>query len=152
MRDDTIEPAMPPTPQPHPDLQPLGRLIGTWRVSGGAQGTATYDWMDGGHFLVQRVDLEQFGQRIRGLEVIGHNRDFGADPEPDIRSCFYDNLGNTLRYVYEPDGDTLTIWGGEKGSPAFFRGTYSPDGDALDGEWTYPGGGGYRSTMTRAPH
>ena len=24
----------------------------------------------------------------------------------------------TLDYVYEVDGDTLTIWGGEKGSPA----------------------------------
>jgi hypothetical protein len=35
-------------------------------------------------------------------------------------------------------------------SPACFRGTYTPDGDTLDGEWTYPGGGGYWSTMTRA--
>ncbi len=150
MSNDSIQPDAPPAPAPHPDLQPLGRLVGTWHVSGGAEGTAIYEWMEGGHFLIQRVDLEQYGQRIHGLEIIGHNHDFGADPDLDIRSCFYDNMGNTLRYVYEPDGDTLTIWGGEKGSPAYFRGTYTPDGDTLDGNWVYPGSGGYSSTMTRA--
>ena len=150
MSNDSIQPDTPPVPAPHPDLRPLDRLVGTWHVSGGAEGTATYEWIEGGHFLIQRVDLEQYGQRINGLEIIGHNRDFGADPDLDIRSCFYDNTGNTLRYVYEPDGDTLTIWGGEKGSPAYFRGTYTPDGDTLDGTWVYPGGGGYSSTMTRA--
>ena len=65
------------------------------------------------------------------------------------RGRFYDSTGNTLDYVYELDGDTLTIWGGAKGSPAYYRGTFSPDGTAVTGEWTYPGGGGYRSTMTR---
>jgi hypothetical protein len=37
----------------------------------------------------------------------------------------------------------------EKGSPAYFKGTWSEDGDTLDGAWVYPGGG-YPSTMTRA--
>ncbi|HYJ72210.1 MAG TPA: hypothetical protein VE265_06990, partial [Actinomycetota bacterium] len=67
----------------------------------------------------------------------------------DIRSRFYDTTGDTLDYVYELDGDTLTIWGGEKGSPAYFRGTFSAHGDTLTGEWVYPGGGGYQSTSTR---
>jgi hypothetical protein len=30
--------------------------------------------MEGGFFLIQRVDLGQHGQRIRGIEVIGHER------------------------------------------------------------------------------
>ena len=131
-----------------PELQALDRLTGTWRVSGGANGRVAFEWMDGGFFLVQRVDLEQFGQPVTGVEVIGRDRDFGSEPSPDIRSCFYDSLGNTLRYVYELDGDTLTIWGGEKGSPAFYRGTFSSDGHTLSGSWVYPGGG-YESTMTR---
>jgi hypothetical protein len=58
-------------------------------------------------------------------------------------------MGNTLDYVYELEGDTLTIWGGEKGSPAYFKGKFSDDGDTQSGEWVYPGGGGYESTMTR---
>jgi hypothetical protein len=28
-------------------------------VTGGAEGTVTYEWMAGGFFLLQRVDLEQ---------------------------------------------------------------------------------------------
>lgn len=46
-------------------------------------------------------------------------------------------------------GDTLTIWGGEKGSPAYYRGTI--DGDTVTGAWVYPGGGGYDSLMERLP-
>jgi hypothetical protein len=57
--------------------------------------------------------------------------------------------GNTLDYTYEMDGNTLTIWGGEKGSPAYMTGSFSHDGNTLTSEWVYPGGGGYKSTMTR---
>jgi hypothetical protein len=138
------------SPQPSPNLKNLGnRLVGAWEVSGDAQGRVTFEWMDGGFFLIQRVELEQYGQKVRGIEVIGHLRPFGAEPSEDITSRFYDNLGNTLDYVYELEGDTLTIWGGEKGSPAHYRGNFGDDGDTLSGEWVYPGGGGYESTMTR---
>jgi hypothetical protein len=136
-------------PEPNPDLKGLDRLVGTWEVSGGAQGKATYEWMEGGFFLVQRVDLEQYGQSVKGIEIIGHERPFGAEPSQDIKSRFYDNTGNTLDYVYELEGDTLTIWGGERGSPAFFKGTFSDDGDTVSGGWVYPDDGGYESTMTR---
>jgi len=133
----------------HPDRERLDCLVGTWHVTGGAVGTATYEWMDGRFFLIQHVELEQFGERVHGFEVIGHNQDFGSEPDAEIRSCFYGNMGDTLRYVYEVDGDILTSWGGEKGSPAFYRGTFSPDGNVVSGDWVYPGGGGYSSTMTR---
>jgi hypothetical protein len=51
--------------------------------------------------------------------------------------------------MYELEGDTLTIWAGEKGSPAYYKGTFSDDGDTVVGDWVYPGSGGYESTMTR---
>jgi hypothetical protein len=138
------------TPTPAADLQALGaRLLGAWRVTGGAEGTIRYEWMEGGFFLLQHVELEQYGQQIKGIELIGHLRPFGEPPSQDIHSRFYDSTGNTLDYVYELDGDTLTIWGGEKGSPAYFRGTFSADGNGLTGEWIYPGGGGYQSTSSR---
>ena len=137
-------------PQPSPDLRNLGTLVGTWKVSGGAQGRVTFEWMEGGFFLIQHVDLEQYGQKIKGLEIIGHERLFGAEPSEEIKSRFYDNMGNTLDYIYELEGDTLTIWGGQKGSPAYSKGTFSDDGHTLSSEWVYPGGGGYQSTMTRS--
>jgi hypothetical protein len=136
-------------PEPNPDLESLSRLVGTWQLSGGARGTISYEWMDGGFFLIQRVDFEHDGQTIRGMEVIGHEKPFGGEPGEDIRSRFYDNTGNTLDYVYELEDDTLTIWGGEKGSPAYYKGRFSDDGNTMTGEWVYPGGGGYESTMTR---
>jgi hypothetical protein len=136
-------------PVPNPDLQPLDRLVGTWEVSGGAQGTVSYEWLEGGFFLVQHVDLEQYGMKLKGIEIIGHLQPFGEAPGEDIKSRYYDNMGNTLDYVYELEGDTLTIWGGEKGSPAYYRGAFSEDGNTLSGAWVYPGGGGYESTSVR---
>lgn len=137
------------SPKPNPDLQSLECLVGTWKVSGGAEGTVSFEWLEGGFFLVQRVDLKQYGQRVKGLEVIGHLRPFGEEPSEDIKSRFYDSMGNTLDYTYELDGDILMIWGGEKGSPAYYKGTFSEVGNVCSGDWVYPGGGGYTSTMTR---
>jgi hypothetical protein len=54
----------------------------------------------------------------------------------------------TLDYIYEMDGDTLRIWAGEKGSPAYMKGKFSEDGNTFSCEWTYPGGG-YKATGTR---
>jgi hypothetical protein len=136
-------------PQPNPDLKNLDRLIGTWKVSGGAEGTVTYEWMEGRFFLIQRFDFEHGGHRVKGIEVIGHLQPFGEVPSADIKSRIYDAVGNTFDYVYELGGDTLTIWGGEKGSPAYYKGMFSRDGKTCAGAWVYPGGGGYKSTMTR---
>lgn len=136
-------------PEPNPDLKNLEKLVGTWKVSGGAHGQVTYEWMEGGFFLVQRVELEHDGHHIKGIEIIGHERKFGAAPSAEIKTRFYSFLdGMTLDYVYEAEGDTFTIWGGEKGSPMHFTGEFSEDGDSFSGAWVYPGGG-YEATGTR---
>jgi hypothetical protein len=134
---------------PSDAVRALDRLVGTWTLAGGATGTITYEWMPGGWFLLQRVELDQYGMHVRGMEVIGQLRPFGEAPSPDVHSRFYDDAGNTLDYVYEIAGDTLHIWAGERGSPAFFTGTFRDGDRVVDGDWVYPGGGGYSSTMTR---
>ena len=137
-------------PKPNPDLKSLDRLIGTWKQSGELAGETTFEWAAGGFFLIQRVDFVHGGNKIKGIEIIGHEFEFGAEPSVDIKSRFYSYLdGMTLDYVYEIEGDTLTIWGGEKGSPAYYKGEFSTDGNTLTGGWTYPGGGGYKATSTR---
>ena len=60
-------------PEPNPDLESLDRLVGTWEMSGEVQGQVTFEWMEGGFFLIQHVDLEQYGQKIKGIEIIGHD-------------------------------------------------------------------------------
>ncbi|REF00709.1 hypothetical protein [Thermomonospora umbrina] len=133
-----------------PELAALDRLVGTWKVTGGAEGTVTYRWMEGGYFLIQEVDLTQYGERIKGIEVIGRERPFGAEgPGEDLKSRYYGHQGDTLDYVYELGGDVLTIWGGKKGSPAYMRASFDSTGDVLSGAWVYPGGGGYESVSTR---
>ena len=136
------------TDQPALDLQALKRLVGTWQLSGDTEGALTYEWLEGGFFLVQRFDFILFGHPVKGMEVIGHLRPFGEGPSPDIRSRVYSSLGETLDYVYELAGDVLTIWGGGKGSPAYYKGEFSTDGNTVSGEWVWPSGG-YQSTMTR---
>jgi hypothetical protein len=137
-------------PEPSPDLRSLDRLVGTWKASdpsgaGAINGQTTFEWMEGRFFLIQHVDFDS----AKGIEIIGHERLFGAKPSEDIKSRFYSNTGDTLDYVYELEGDTLTIWSGEKGSPAYARGTFSDDGNTCSGAWHYPDGGGYWWTLTR---
>ncbi|WP_028594328.1 hypothetical protein [Paenibacillus assamensis] len=149
MTDNLMETGAYTAPTPNPDMQSLNRLVGSWKVSGGVEGIVTYRWMEGEFFLVQEVQLKQYGQDVKGIEIIGHVKPFGEEPSKDIKSRYYDSMGNTLDYVYEIDGDTLMIWGGEKGSPAYFKGEFSADGNVNSGRWVYPDGGGYASTMTR---
>lgn len=138
-------------PVPNADLTPLNRLVGTWELSGDATGTVVYEWLDEDNhfFLMQRFAITLYGHEVKGIEVIGHVQPFGEKPSKDIRSRAYDNTGNTLDYVYEIEADTLIIWGGEKGSPAYYKGTFSNDDTVNAGEWVYPDGGGYKSTMKR---
>lgn len=141
--------ALQQSPEASPDLKSLDRLVGTWKVSGEAQGQIRYEWMEGGFFLVQHFDLEHGGRKIKGIEIIGHEQKFGAEPSAEIKSRAYSFLdGLTLDYVYELVDDTLTIWGGEKGSPAYYQCKFSDDGNTLTGGWVWPGGG-YETTTTR---
>ena len=144
--------ALAQTAQPNPDLKALQRLVGKWKITGDAQGECEYQWMEGGFFLMQQFDMLHGGRRNKGIEIIGHLHPLFGEPSKDIRTRVYSQLdGLTLEYVYELEGDTLTIWGGEKGSPAYFKGTFGKDGDTLTGSWVYPGGG-YSTTSTRIKH
>lgn len=133
---------------PSTELKKLERLIGTWQLSGDTQGTVTYEWMDGGFFMLQKVDMILFGRPVKAIEIIGHLQPFGEQPSTAIHSRAFGSNGHTFDYVYELEDDTLMIWGGQKGSPAFFKGKFTSDSNHNTGEWTYPGGG-YTSNMTR---
>lgn len=137
--------------EPGDAVRQLDVLVGTWDVSGpDIRGRVRYEWLPGGFFLVQHVDMVHGGNCIRGMEVIGQERAFGAaEADDEVTSRWYDDAGNTFRYVYEVDRDTLTIWGGERDSPAYYRGTFDADRTVNRGAWVFPEGGGYESTITR---
>jgi len=129
-------------------LAALDKLVGTWKVSGEAQGETTYEWMAGGHFLLQTGVFERAGTRYAYRGVIGYDRQPGASPAEAITERIYTSSGETLDYTSEIGERTLTVWFGPKGSPSVYRGEFSDDGSTLRGEWVWPGGG-YIEIMTR---
>jgi len=131
------------------DISSLDRLIGTWRISGGASGNIRFERLEGDFFLIQHVELEYGGRKIKGIELIGHLQFPGEKPSQEIRSRFYSFLdGLTLDYVYEMEGDRLQIWFGPKGSNNYFLGHFSADGNSFQGAWKWPSGG-YEVKATR---
>jgi hypothetical protein len=61
-------PTIQQSPEPNPDLRSLDRLVGTWQVSGEAQGQVRYERSEGGFFLMQHFDLVHGGRKIKGSE------------------------------------------------------------------------------------
>jgi hypothetical protein len=144
----------PEAPVPHPSLRELDVLEGSWRLEGcdldGANrftGILTRRWLPGGHFLVQEMSVD--GQEHAGTEYIGYDRVAGS-----LRSMLFSDEGPgpfcsfALEYYWQIEGDDLTIWHGEVGSPARFTGTIDRASGVVDGRWEWPGGG-YRATSTR---
>jgi hypothetical protein len=70
-------------------INTMDRLVGTWSISGGAKGQIRFEGMEGQHFLMQHVELEYDGRKIKGIEMIGHLPQPGAQPTPDIHSRSY---------------------------------------------------------------
>jgi len=135
--------------KPNPDLKSLDRLVGTWKLSGEAKGQFSYEWMEGGHYLMQHFDIEVFGRKIKGIEVIGHIKRQEEEPSREIWTRVYSFLdGLTLDYVYALADDTFTIWYKHKDSDNRYRGKFSADGNTMTGAWEWPGGG-YKTTATR---
>ena len=143
-------------PGPNPALDSLDVMVGTWDLKGRESGPVgeihgrvAFEWMEGGFYLVQRVDIDHIGRKITGAEYIGYD-----ESNDVLKSYFFSNHGPgpfggvALEYVWEVGGDTLTIWGGFVGSPASFEGKFGADRNTVTGRWEWPGGG-YEATMTR---
>lgn len=131
-------------PEPSPVLRQLDRLIGEWDVSGSLLiGRISFEWMEGGFFLIQHVNGEAGGRAIRGIEYIGYDEDTQT-----LRSHYMDVHGSNFTYTWTVEGDRILIWFGGKDSDNCFEGRFSEDDRSYSGEWRWPGGG-YTATMTR---
>ena len=135
-------------PKPNPALKKLDRLVGTWKASdpsgaGAIHGRVTFEWMEGGFFLMQHVDLGD----SKGIEIIGYDEESKA-----LKSHYFGNTGSILEYVYEVGDDTLTVSIDIPGVKGQFTGKFSDDGNTFTGSWEWTKDGvkmGYDATMTR---
>jgi len=57
-------------------------MVGTWELKGRESGPVgeirgrpTFEWMEGGFYLVQHVDIDYIGRRIVGTEYIGYDEE-----------------------------------------------------------------------------
>ncbi|MFD0475944.1 lipocalin family protein [Nonomuraea thailandensis] len=99
---------------PNPAMRQLDVLVGTWKVTNyddgkeTDQGTVRFEWLEGGFYLIQHVDLGV----SRSVEYIGYDPETGT-----LKSHLFGQSHEILKYTWEVTGDTLTIWYGDPGSP-----------------------------------
>src|SRR5688572_13712932 len=116
--------------QPNPLLKTLEPLIGKWMITGpDIEGETSYEWMEGGFFLIQKFDLQQQGHQ-KGIEYTGYDEETGT-----LRSRLMAIDGSRFTYTYELDGDTFVYWFGDKGSDIYSRSTFSEDFNSYTGAW-----------------
>jgi len=131
------EQQQPQMPTPNPKLKALEPMVGHWKMSGrtvGAQednvkGEAHIEWLPGGFFLKQTVDIEFAGMfRVQGTEIVGY------DMQKDkLTSLVYSNMAPmAIPYTWDLEGRNLTI---EMPPSAIMHGKIGEDGDTFTTSW-----------------
>ena len=127
----------PGLPGPDPALRRFDRFVGTWEMKGrtldsdvdNITARTTFEWLPGGHFLLQRFSADFVGMDIKSHEVIGYDPATGTFP-----STVYSNMAPMpLPYRWAIDGDELTIKA--EAPSATFQGRWNEDGTVFSGGW-----------------
>lgn len=123
-------------PAPDPALKRLERLVGTWSIKGRTLDSkednisrqTTFEWLPGGFFLQQRIEMDFMGLKIQSLELIGY------DPETQAFSSYvYSNLwGTPVPYKWDLQDNILKI---SLEGMAKFKGAFTKDGKTFSGGW-----------------
>jgi len=116
-----------------PPLVPFAALIGTWATEathptfeGVVTGTTVFDWLDGGHFVVQR-SLNEHPSFPDAIGIIGP-RETGAG----LALEFFDSRGVRRTYEVSLDAGVLRI---RRDHPAFAqRFTAALAADSFEGQ------------------
>jgi hypothetical protein len=127
-------------PQPDPALRELDFLVGRWSMRGhlvgsseeNIVGAATFEWLAGGFFLRQLVELDFAGMyEIESEELIRYDPETGRFP-----SYVFSNLSpEPLPYEYEVKDGSIKITVSHGILDATFTGEVGEDGDSFSGGW-----------------
>lgn len=120
-------------PTPHPDLQRLSALVGKWDWQGRSKsgdftvtGWDTFEWLEGGFFLVERWEFDTAGEPSSGIAITGYD-----DPSQTCRTSYFDSGGTFDTYELEVRDDVLRItWDKYR-----FKGSFNKAGDTVNGTW-----------------
>lgn len=134
-----------------PGLEGLRPFVGKWHTEGqqleGPLGSAspfvaveTFEWLEGGHFLIHRLE-GRFGQRPTASIQL-----FGLNDETELFAQSFYNDGNTNTWQVKADGHQLVLNGAwSKGQGPSFRLRYRArvieEGNTLESTWEQSGDG-----------
>ena len=126
-----------------PRLEPFDALIGTWateathpQFDGVVPGSVTYEWLEGGHFLIQRShnEHELFPDAIC---VIGL-----PETGDELLMEYFDSRGVRRTYGVSLENGGLRMWRDAPGFDQRLTATLAPDGFEIlcevaetPGEW-----------------
>ncbi len=113
---------------PNPALKKLNWLLGAWTVSGEAHGQVTFNWMEGGFFMVHHIDM--IG--IKGIGFIGYNAEIKK-----LKYHYFDNNGQMLECTCEISEGQEIVFVGVQGVKEKFNGEFSNGGKTIDGKWVW---------------
>lgn len=138
-------------PTPNPALKAFEVMVGVWDLKGPdfttnaeIHGQSSFEWLEGGFFLVHRFSFDYAGRSFTGVEYIGYDEKSGH-----LKTQVFSNQGpDPLEYTWEVDEHMFTNWFGDVGSSNRYKGRFSEDRNTLIGQSEWPGGG-YEATMTR---
>jgi hypothetical protein len=135
---------------PRSKLEPFGALIGGWAVEvthPAVEGTVisgwtTYEWLEGGRFLIQRAANEH-PDFPDSLSVIGV-----MEGDTDLSTQYFDSRGVHRVYAVAFDGRELMLARDEPGFAQRLSATLSDDGSTFSGVWQLnQGDQGYRDDL-----
>jgi len=130
--------------RPAPGLEALNPFVGKWHTEGQQSKSAlgpespfvaveTFEWLDGGHFLIHRLE-GKFGRKPSACVEI-----FGKDEQGLVAQSFYnDGTAKTWRVTEAPSGVVLAGSWSQGSADIYqvrFTARFVEEGNTLVGTW-----------------
>ena len=121
----------------NPALEPLTAFVGDWDVElkfptdppGTTRGSASFEWVEGGAFLMYRL-----GDRAAGSPFAVHV--IGRDDSAETYALLYsDDRGVSRIYQMSFEGNEWKQWRDTPGFSQRFMGTFSADRNRIVARW-----------------
>jgi hypothetical protein len=118
-------------------LDSLDPLVGAWAMEGShpfypearVSGHATFEWLKGKSFLVQRWDVDN-ADFPGGIAIIGYD-----EPTGNFTVRYFDSRGVARLYYMSLHDGIWREWREDPGFSQRFSGTFADNGNTIMGRW-----------------